>query len=52
MFLPVTAGCVDSFAEVVDIESVSVISWLSVLYAINGRKVTVWILYRYEMSKI
>ena len=32
--------------------SVSIISWLSVLYALNGRKVTVWILYRYEMAKI
>ena len=28
--------------------SVSIISWLSVLYALNGRKVTVWILFRYE----
>ena len=27
---------------------VSIISWLSVLYALNGRKVTVWILFRYE----
>ena len=25
-----------------------IISWLSVLYALNGRKVTVWILFRYE----
>ena len=32
--------------------AVSIISWLSVLYALNGRKVTVWILYRYEMAKI
>ena len=32
--------------------SVSIISWLSVLYVLNGRKVTVWILYRYEMAKI
>ena len=31
---------------------VSIISWLSVLYVLNGRKVTVWILYRYEMAKI
>ena len=30
----------------------SIISWLSVLYVLNGRKVTVWILYRYEMAKI
>ena len=29
-----------------------IISWLTVLYALNGRKVTVWILYRYEMAKI
>ena len=28
------------------------ISWLSVLYVLNGWKVTVWILYRYEMAKI
>ena len=27
---------------------VSIISWLSVLYALNGRKVIVWILFRYE----
>ena len=32
--------------------TVSIISWLSVLYALNDRKVTVWILYRYEMAKI
>ena len=31
---------------------VSIISWLSVLYALNGRKVTVWILIRYEKVKI
>ena len=31
---------------------VSIISWLSVLYALNGRKVTVWILIRYEKRKI
>ena len=31
---------------------VSIISLLSVLYALNGRKVTVWILYRHEMAKI
>ena len=30
------------------LEGVSIISWLSVLYALNGRKVTVWILIRYE----
>ena len=29
-----------------------IISWLSVLYAQNGRKVTVWILYRYEMAPV
>ena len=28
--------------------SVSIISWLSVFYTLNGRKVTVWILFRYE----
>ena len=27
---------------------VSIISWLSILYTLNGRKVTVWILFRYE----
>ena len=27
---------------------VSIISWLSVLYALNGRKVAMWILFRYE----
>ena len=27
---------------------VSIISWLSVFYTLNGRKVTVWILFRYE----
>lgn len=32
--------------------AVSIISWLSVSYVLNGRKVTVWILYRYEMAKI
>ena len=32
--------------------TVSIISWLSVLYVLNGRKVTAWILYRYEMAKI
>ena len=31
---------------------VSIISWLSVLYAINGRKVTMWILCRYEKCEI
>ena len=31
---------------------VSIISWLSVLYALNDRKVTVWILFRYEKVKI
>ena len=31
---------------------VSIISWLSVLYALNGRKVTVWILIRYEKVNI
>ena len=30
----------------------SIISWLSVLYALNGRKETVWILFRYEKVKI
>ena len=33
-------------------EDVSIISWLSVLYALNGRKVTVWILIRYEKVNI
>ena len=33
-------------------EEVSIISWLSVLYALNGRKVTVWILIRYEKVNI
>ena len=28
--------------------TVSIISWLSILYTLNGRKVTVWILFRYE----
>ena len=32
--------------------AVSIISWLSVLYALNGRKMTVWILIRYEKRKI
>ena len=32
--------------------AVSIISWLSVLYVLNGRKVIVWIQYRYEMAKI
>ena len=27
---------------------VSIISWLSILYALNGRKVIMWILFRYE----
>ena len=31
---------------------VSIISWLSVLYALNGRKVAMWILFRYEKVKI
>ena len=31
---------------------VSIISWLLMLYALNGRKVTVWILIRYEKVKI
>ena len=31
---------------------VSIISWLSVLYALNGRKVAIWILYGNEMAKI
>ena len=31
---------------------VSIISLLSVLYALNGRKVIVWILFRYEKVKI
>ena len=29
-----------------------IISWLSVLYALNGRKVSIWILIRYEKEKI
>ena len=29
-----------------------IISWLSVLYALNGRKVAMWILYGNEMAKI
>ena len=29
-----------------------IISWLSVLYALNGRKVTVWILIRYKKVNI
>ena len=32
--------------------TVSIISWLSVLYALNGRKVAMWILFRYEKVKI
>ena len=32
--------------------AVSIISWLSVLYTLNGRKVTVWILIRYEKVNI
>ena len=28
--------------------TVSIIIWLSVLYALNGRKVAMWILFRYE----
>ena len=31
---------------------VSIISWLSVLYVLNGRKVTEWVLYRCEIGKI
>lgn len=31
---------------------VSIISLLSILYALNGRKVTVWILFRYERVRI
>ena len=31
---------------------VSIISWLSMLYALNGRKVTEWILIRYEKVNI
>ena len=31
---------------------VSIINWLSVLYALNGKKMTVWILIRYEKVKI
>ena len=30
----------------------SIISCLSILYTLNGRKVTVWILSRYELGKI
>ena len=30
---------------------VSIISWLSILYALNGRKVAMWILFRYEKAK-
>ena len=46
-----------SISEVNEIQSlntisVSIISWLSVLYALNGRKVTVWILIRYEKVNI
>ena len=37
---------VDAFEEIT--VRVSIIGWLSVLYALNGRKVTVWILFRYE----
>ena len=31
---------------------VSIISWLSVLYVLNDRKVAIWILYGNEMAKI
>ena len=31
---------------------VSIISWLSILYALNGRKVAMWILCRYEKREI
>ena len=33
-------------------EIVSIISWLSVLYVLNDRKVAIWILYGNEMAKI
>ena len=29
--------------------TVSIIGWLSILYALNGRNVTIWILFRYKM---
>ena len=33
-------------------EVVSIINLLSALYVLNGRKVTVWILFRYKKVKI
>ena len=38
----------DTIGASIDSILVSIINWLSVLYASNGRKVTVWILFRYE----
>ena len=46
-------GITNFFSITIDIfkiwtTRVSIISWLSVLYALNGRKVAMWILFRYE----
>ena len=40
------------YIDYCDIKRVSIICWLSVLYALNGRKVTVRILIRYEKVNI
>ena len=44
--------CFPKRLEYGEIDEVSIISWLSVLYALNGRKVAIWILFRYEKVKI
>ena len=41
-------GVGDDDARQAAAKRVSIISWLSVLYALNGRKVAMWILFRYE----
>ena len=41
-------GVADGDARQTAATRVSIISWLSVLYALNGRKVAMWILFRYE----
>ena len=40
--------CVNIDVFYICTKSESIISWLSVLYALNGRKVAMWILFRYE----
>ena len=44
----ISVRCLGTDLASLKTSKVSIISWLSVLYALNGRKVIMWILFRYE----